>query len=196
MFCVTAWIWLSVSSAFNLYKSADGNKRTTELFDRLKYFEVIRFRHNQFQSVDSGPSAVYPMNGRLSFTAFGFEHRLLVRKNLELFSSDFHTVTVRRNSSTLEMERIVERPGIPQCYYSAEMDNDPYSEGRIGVFSACRGQGIRGWIKALNETLVIRPKRLLTDVGFTGRHGVDDEHIIYRYGDVDRSGYPHHEGAT
>lgn len=76
------------------------------------------------------------------------------------------------------------------------MDNDPYSTGRIGVFSVCRGQGLRGWIKAFNQTLVIRPKRLLTDVTFKGHHSIDDDHIIYKFEDLDRSEYGHSDGST
>ena len=69
-----------------------------------------------------------------------------------------------------------------------------------GILSACRGQGIRGWIHAFNETLVIRPKLLLTDTRYRGKHNIDDDHIIYKYADLNRSDYAydygHHQQET
>ena len=64
------------------------------------------------------------------------------------------------------------------------------------IFSACRGQGIRGWVHAFGETIVIRPKLFLTDVTYKGKHRIDHEHIVYKYTDLDRSDYPHNQGPT
>eukprot|EP00485_Elphidium_margaritaceum_P019594 CAMPEP_0202730350 /NCGR_PEP_ID=MMETSP1385-20130828/186595_1 /ASSEMBLY_ACC=CAM_ASM_000861 /TAXON_ID=933848 /ORGANISM="Elphidium margaritaceum" /LENGTH=1359 /DNA_ID=CAMNT_0049396623 /DNA_START=346 /DNA_END=4425 /DNA_ORIENTATION=+ len=94
------------------------------------------------------------------------------------------------------MDRVVHTTDIPQCYYTAHVESDTTSLNPTGVFSACRGQGIRGWIRAFGETIVIRPKRLLMDATYRGAHRIDDEHIVYRYNDLDRSTYPHHKGPV
>ena len=114
-------ICLSPVTAFNLYKSSDpARKSTTELFDRLKHHEIVRFTHNQFHEIDTGAKAVYPRNGRLSFSAFGREYQLLVRQNRELFSDSFHTETHRFNHSTQRMDKRIHSTAIPQCYYTAQ----------------------------------------------------------------------------
>ena len=118
---IVTLLFLSCATAFNLYKSSDpARKSTTELFDRLKYHEVITFTHNQFHEIDTGSKAVYPRNGRLSFTAFGRDYHLIVRQNRELFSDSFHTETHRYNYSTRQMDKQRHDTPIPQCYYTAQ----------------------------------------------------------------------------
>jgi len=140
------------------------------------------------------------MNGKLEFDAFNRHYTLLIRKNMELFSDSFHTQIHRYNETTKQTEKIIHSTEIPQCYYTAEVISDDTSSSRTektrGVFSACQGQGIRGWIYAFGETIVIRPKLHLTDVTYKGKHRIDHEHIVYKYTDLDRSDYPHNQGPT
>merc|ERR1719242_2441298 len=93
------------------------------------------------------------------------------------------------------MDKIIHSTDIPQCYYTAEVHSDESGPSKA-IFSACRGQGIRGWIHAFGETIVIRPKRFLTDATYKGSHLISDDHLVYKYDDLDRSDYPHHEGPT
>ena len=76
----------------------------------------------------------------------------------------------------------------------SDSDSTSSSSPSRGVFSACRGEGVRGWIHAFGETIVIRPKLFLTDVTYKGKHNINDEHLIYKYTDLDRSDYPHNSG--
>eukprot|EP01083_Nonionella_stella_P164502 544590_1 len=189
------FLLIRFNSAWHLYKSSDHTRKTTDLFERLKYHEIISFSHNQFHAIDSTKEPVYPTNGRLSFDAFGRHYSLLIRKNRELFSDTFHTELHRWNKTTKQVDKSITSTDIPDCRYTAEVESDPSDTGH-GVFSACKGRGIRGWVHAFGETIVIRPKLHLTDVSFKGSHRINDHHIVYRYQDLDRSDYPHNKGNT
>eukprot|EP01084_Bolivina_argentea_P105299 188523_1 len=186
---------MNTASGWNLYKSNHPTRKTSELFERLSYHEIITFKHNQFHKIDDHDKPLYPMNGRLEFNAFGNHYSLLIRKNVELFSDKFKTELHRFNKSTQILDKYIISTEIPQCYYTAEMEAlDLWSKG--GVFSACVGQGIRGWIHAYNETIIIRPAKHLMDITFKGKHKISDKHIVYKYNDLDRSDYPHNNGHT
>eukprot|EP01084_Bolivina_argentea_P153613 267848_1 len=180
-------VWCSAS--FNLYKSSHPTRKTTELFERLAYHELITFSHNQFHLIDGSGSPVYPMNGRLSFSAFGHHYSLLIRKNVELFADSYHTETHRYNEEHQRMDKVVHSTRIPECYYTAEVESDASDTG-YGLFSACKGRGIRGWIDAFGEKIVIRPALHLMNVSFIGDHLIKHDHIVYRERDLDRSDYP------
>eukprot|EP00485_Elphidium_margaritaceum_P010738 CAMPEP_0202686732 /NCGR_PEP_ID=MMETSP1385-20130828/2498_1 /ASSEMBLY_ACC=CAM_ASM_000861 /TAXON_ID=933848 /ORGANISM="Elphidium margaritaceum" /LENGTH=1765 /DNA_ID=CAMNT_0049341379 /DNA_START=29 /DNA_END=5329 /DNA_ORIENTATION=+ len=194
--CLLVFCILQCNGVFNLYGQSHPLRKTTHLFNRLKHHEIVQFRHNQFHAVDSGEKAIYPMNGLLEFEAFGRVYTMRIRKNVELFSDSFRQEIHRWNESTQSLDRIVHGLEKPQCYYTAEVESDTESFMTTGVFSACRGKGIRGWIHAFGETIVIRPKRLLMDATYDGQHRIDDDHIVYRYQDLDRSDYPHHQGPV
>ena len=112
---------ISTLNAFNLYKSSHPLRKTTRLFDRLKYHETITFNHNQFHEIDTGFTPIYPTNGKLEFYAFNRHYKLLVRKNLELFSDSFHTATHRFNKTTQKWDKEIHSTEIPQCYYTIEL---------------------------------------------------------------------------
>ena len=52
----------------------------------------------------------------------------------------------------------------------------------IASFSACKGRGIRGWIYAFGESIIIEPKLLHTNVNsrvnYHRLHRIDDEHLV------------------
>ena len=121
LYILTLFIILICNGSFNLYKSSHPLRKTTSLFDRLKYHEIITFNHNQFHQIDTGSHPIYPTNGKLEFFAFNRHYKLLIRKNLELFSDSFHTATHRFNHTTQEWEKEIHSTEIPQCYYTAEL---------------------------------------------------------------------------
>ena len=63
----------------------------------------------------------------------------------------------------------------------------------IASFSACKGRGVRGWISAFGETIVIEPKMLHYDensfINYKRLHRIDDEHLVYKESDLDTTGW-------
>lgn len=60
-------------------------------------------------------------------------------------------------------------------------------------FSMCKGRGLRGWIKAFNESFVIEPKILHYDkTSIINRkllHKLDDEYLVYKTSRLNTTGW-------
>ena len=112
---------LICAHSFNIYKAAHPLRKTTHLFERLKYHEIVSFSHNQLHHIDTGNEPIYPTNGKLEFDAFGKHYTLLIRKNMELFSDSFRTEIHSFNHTTQTMDKHIHSTEIPQCYYTAEL---------------------------------------------------------------------------
>ena len=125
LYCIIQFHSIEIINGFNLYKSEHPHKRTTRLFDRLSYHETIKLKHNQFHHIDTGPTPIYPMNGKIEFHAFGRYYRLLIRQNLELFSDNFVIEHHIYNNKTNKIERHQSKQ-IPKCHYTAQLKHDKY----------------------------------------------------------------------
>eukprot|EP01083_Nonionella_stella_P019496 54151_1 len=179
-------LWLVACDGW-LYEPSHPLKKVTRLFERLKYYEIIRIKHNQFHLIDTGDTPIYPMNGKVEFHAFGHYYKLLIRKNVELFADNF-VIERRTYDPITNRTHKTQSFDVPQCHYTSEIVSDPSGTGNAR-FYVCRGHGLQGWIHAFGETIVIRPKRLLTDFYYKGNHSIYDHHIVYKYHDLDRSDY-------
>ena len=116
------WLWLLFilsAEAFNLYKSLHPFNKATHLFDRLRHHELITFEHNQFHHIDDVQIPIYPMNGKLEFYAFGRYYKLLIRKNVELFSDNFVIERHKLDNITKKIHK-TKSFEVPQCHYTAE----------------------------------------------------------------------------
>ena len=100
----------------------------------------------------------------------------------ENFTSQYHND---------KREKIQSKIQPTNCYYSGTIINGSSK----AAFSACKGKGIRGWIYAYDELVVIRPQKYLMH-NIHDNISIDDPYIIYRYRDMDTSDYPHNEGTT
>ena len=121
-------IILNISFAWNIGPINEKlfSKRTVPLIDtfsRLKYHETIKIQHNQFHSIDDSLNPYYPMNGKIEFHAFGNYYKLWIRKNVELFSDNFHYAEHTRNNITNEFEFKHHSFDIHQCHYTAKLGN-------------------------------------------------------------------------
>jgi len=144
-------------------------------------------KHNQLHRIDDADKPTYPMNGIIEFDAFGNHYKLWIRKHVELLHPNF--VASLRNGDSVTYKTF------ENCHYIAEVISDTKNPS-IAAFSVCKGRGMQGWIRAFNETIVVRPYKLLVDETYTGKHRIDDKHIVYKYQHLDRSDYPHNFGPT
>jgi len=161
-------------------------KKTTDMFERIQYYETVTLKHSQLHKIDDEETPLYPLNGIIKFDAFGHHYRIWIRKHVDLLDPDFKS-GYRDGDS-------VRYKSFDNCHYLGEVTSDNENP-TVGAFSVCKGRGMQGWIHAFNETIVIRPYKLLADGTYKGKHRLDDKHIVYKYDDVDRSDYPHNKGS-
>lgn len=150
---------------------------TSEIFQRLKHYEVVNIHHNQFHRIDD-KDPIYPKSGIFSFNAFNHHYQIFFNKNHNLLHPDFHLATKSFNTNTGKYEEVKKYFNNIDCYYTAVVTSDPSQNRTRAVFSACKGKGIRGWIHAFNETIVIRPHLLLSNIDYEGVHAINHRYIV------------------
>ena len=78
------------------------------------------------------------------------------------------------------------------CHFYGKVLSDTTDPLQRVSLSLCPHRGVRGEIRAFNDTLYIKPSRYFLDLQHDSNrfHNLNDEHLVFRHSDYDQTGIP------
>ena len=162
--------------------SSASDPRVNEL-SRIKEYELVHF---DFKFDDQTNVNL------LEFTAFGNEYLIELIPNLDAIPSSIHHTNGIPDDESSAFFTALDS----SCHFNGKVVSDSTDPLQRVALSLCPNRGVRGDIRAFNETLYIKPSRYFLDLDAdsSGFHDVEDEHLVFRHSDYDHSGIPELKG--
>eukprot|EP01084_Bolivina_argentea_P210601 358397_1 len=128
-------------------------------------------------------------NNIVEFDAFNNHYKIQLQENIHMIPSNVkHTNGIPKHINIEPYYTSLTK----SCHYYGKVLSDTTDPLQRVSLSLCNKRGIRGEIRAFNETLIIKPSKYYLDIEYDNNnfHDITDEHLVWKYSDFDHTGIP------